>query len=103
MLPVRFNLKRIVALAAVIMVSLTGTFISKGDAQQISKTVATDSAKSPTLHKTIKVDGLDIFYREAGSKTAPTILLLHGYPTSSHMFRNLIRDLSYQYHLLAPD
>lgn len=56
-----------------------------------------------TVHKTIKVNGLDIFYREAGPKNAPTILLLHGYPTSSHMFRNLIRDLSDDYHLLAPD
>src|SRR5262249_12783142 len=41
----------------------------------------------PTLHKTIRVAGLDIFYREAGPKGAPTILLLHGFPTSSHMFR----------------
>ncbi len=57
----------------------------------------------PTLYKTVTVDGLEIFYREAGPKDAPTILLLHGYPTSSHMFRNLIRDLSDQYHLLAPD
>ena len=56
-----------------------------------------------TAHKTLKVNGLDIFYREAGPKTAPTILLLHGYPTSSHMFRNLLRDLSDDYHLLAPD
>ncbi len=56
-----------------------------------------------TTYKTVQVNGLDIFYREAGPKSAPTILLLHGYPTSSHMFRNLIRDLSDQYHLLAPD
>lgn len=57
----------------------------------------------PTLYKTIKVNGVDIFYREAGRKDAPTILLLHGYPTSSHMFRNLIADLSDKYHLIAPD
>lgn len=57
----------------------------------------------PTMHKTIEVNGVDIFYREAGPKDAPTILLLHGYPTSSHMFRNLIEDLSSQYHLIAPD
>ena len=56
-----------------------------------------------TKYGTVKVNGVDIFYREAGSKKAPTILLLHGYPTSSHMFRNLIRNLSDQYHLLAPD
>lgn len=56
-----------------------------------------------TLHKTVKVNGLNIFYREAGDVNKPTILLLHGYPTSSHMFRNLITDLSVQYHVLAPD
>jgi len=56
-----------------------------------------------TLHRTIKVDGLDIFYREAGSLNAPTILLLHGFPTSSHMFRNLIPALADQFHLIAPD
>ncbi|MEH6535014.1 MAG: alpha/beta hydrolase [Psychroserpens sp.] len=56
-----------------------------------------------TLHKTVKVNGLNIFYREAGDISKPTILLLHGYPTSSHMFRNLITDLSDRYHVLAPD
>jgi pimeloyl-ACP methyl ester carboxylesterase len=49
------------------------------------------------------VDGLEIFYREAGPKDAPTILLLHGFPTSSHMFRNLIPLLSDRFHVVAPD
>ena len=53
--------------------------------------------------KTIKIAGLDIFYREAGDKNKPTILLLHGFPTSSHMYRNLINDLSADYYLIAPD
>ena len=57
----------------------------------------------PIMHKMVEVNGVDIFYREAGPADAPTILLLHGYPTSSHMFRNLMRDLSESYHLLAPD
>ncbi len=61
------------------------------------------SQQVATHYKTVKVNGVNIFYREAGPEKAPTILLLHGYPTSSHMFRNLIRDLSDQYHLLAPD
>lgn len=56
-----------------------------------------------TKYKTIKINGLDIFYREAGPKNAPTILLLHGFPTSSHMFRNLIQKLSDKFHLVAPD
>ncbi len=62
-----------------------------------------EPATSKTLHKTVKVDGLDIFYREAGRKDAPTILLLHGFPTSSQMFRNLIPALADRFHLVAPD
>jgi len=50
-----------------------------------------------------KVEDLNIFYREAGSDDAPIVLLLHGYPTSSHMFRNLIPILSEKYHVIAPD
>ena len=56
-----------------------------------------------TTFHTVSVDGLDIFYREAGSRDKPTILLLHGYPTSSHMFRNLIPALADKFHLIAPD
>ncbi len=53
--------------------------------------------------KTVKVGDLDIFYREAGDKQKPTILLLHGFPSSSHMYRDLINDLSLDCHLIAPD
>src|SRR5262245_48478638 len=58
---------------------------------------------SKTTYHTIKVDDLDIFYREAGPEDAPAVLLLHGFPTSSHMFRNLIPALSDQFHLVALD
>jgi len=54
-------------------------------------------------YKYATVDGKKIFYREAGSNTSPTILLLHGFPTSSHMFRDLIPALADSYHLVAPD
>ena len=53
--------------------------------------------------KTVEVDGLNIFYREAGNKSKPTILMLHGFPSSSHMYRDLMKDLSEDYHLIAPD
>ncbi|MEH1861667.1 MAG: alpha/beta hydrolase [Nostoc sp.] len=56
-----------------------------------------------TTFRTVSIDGLDIFYREAGSGSNPTILLLHGFPTSSHMFRNLISALGDRFHLVAPD
>jgi pimeloyl-ACP methyl ester carboxylesterase len=54
-------------------------------------------------HRTVKVGDLDIFYREAGPKDAPAVLLLHGFPTSSQMFRNLIPALADRYHVVAPD
>jgi pimeloyl-ACP methyl ester carboxylesterase len=54
-------------------------------------------------YHTADVDGNRIFYREAGPKTAPSVLLLHGFPTSSHMFRNLIPILAERYHVVAPD
>lgn len=54
-------------------------------------------------YRTTTIDGLEIFYREAGAPDAPTILLLHGFPTSSHMFRNLIPLLADRFHLIAPD
>lgn len=55
-----------------------------------------------TYH-TIKIDGLDIFYREAGDKNRPVILFLHGFPSSSHMYRDIINDLLKKYHVIAPD
>jgi pimeloyl-ACP methyl ester carboxylesterase len=54
-------------------------------------------------HRTVPINGLDIFYREAGPPEAPTVLLLHGFPTSSHMFRHLIPALADEFHLVAPD
>ena len=70
----------------------------------LAQKVEPEKATPPTVaHRTIKVDGLDIFYREAWSKDAPAILLLHGFPTSSSMFRNLIPALADEYHLVAPD
>ena len=56
-----------------------------------------------TSYKHATIDGNKIFYREAGSNSAPTILLLHGFPTSSHMFRNLIPALADRFHVVAPD
>jgi pimeloyl-ACP methyl ester carboxylesterase len=56
-----------------------------------------------TSYHFAEFDGKKIFYRQAGARTAPTILLLHGFPTSSHMFRNLIPALAEHYHVVAPD
>ena len=57
----------------------------------------------PTFYRTIPIDALSIFYREAGPKDAPTLLLLHGLPSSSRMFEPLFARLSDRYHPVAPD
>ena len=81
-------------LAAAFLIAAT-TLTASG---QTKPTPSTNSR-----YQTVKVDGLDIFYREAGNPDAPTVLLLHGFPTSSHMFRNLIPALADKYHVVAPD
>jgi pimeloyl-ACP methyl ester carboxylesterase len=58
---------------------------------------------STTAYRTASVDGLKVFYREAGDPAAPTVLLLHGFPTSSHMYRELIPALADRYQVVAPD
>jgi pimeloyl-ACP methyl ester carboxylesterase len=61
------------------------------------------TSTTKVTHRTVKVGDLDIFYREAGPKDAPAVLLLHGFPTSSQMFRNLIPALAGEYRVVAPD
>ena len=55
------------------------------------------------LFKSVNVDGLNIFYREAGNEAAPKLVLLHGFPASSHQYRNLIPALADRFHVIAPD
>lgn len=68
-----------------------------------ARSIAGEPNTTQVLYRTVRIDGLDIFYREAGRKENPTVLLLHGFPTSSHMFRDLIPALADKYHLVAPD
>lgn len=68
-----------------------------------SSKMETPKAAMEVRNRTVKIDGLDIFFREAGDPKNPTLLLLHGFPTSSHMFRNLMPKLADRYHLVAPD
>ena len=75
----------------------------------MSAALASPAAAAPALARptvrnlTVKVGDLDIFYREAGPKDAPVVLLLHGFPSSSHMFRDLIPELAGSYRVIAPD
>ena len=68
-----------------------------------AKAASRDEAPIVTYYRTKTIDGIKIFYREAGPANAPVVLLLHGFPTSSHMFRNLIPELADRYHVIAPD
>lgn len=61
------------------------------------------NSSTRVTHRTVKIDGIDLFYREAGPADAPAVLLLHGFPTSSQMFRNLIPRLADRYRVVAPD
>ena len=70
--------------------------IARGDGKE-------DPVEYPTLYRTTQIDGLSIFYREAGPRDAPTLLLLHGLPSSSRMFEPLFSRMSDRYRLVAPD
>ena len=75
------------------------------DAQSMTpvKTTQPNRATLRTTLRSAAIDGINIFYREAGPKDAPVVLLLHGFPSSSHMYRDLIPALSDRYHVVAPD
>ena len=83
--------------AAIAIMVITGATVPQAMAANVPATHAT------TLYKSTTIDGVKIFYREAGPASAPTILLLHGLPSSSRMFDTLIPLLADHYHLIAPD
>ena len=68
-----------------------------------SKSEASRKSSFPTHHRSVDIDGTSVFYREAGAPGAPVLLMLHGWPSSSAMFRDLVRELSSSYHVFAPD
>lgn len=100
---VQETLKRIFIKTCITATLITGT-LSVTAQQQNLKTQKTNIMKDNQIHyHNIQINDLNIFYREAGPEDAPVVLLMHGYPTSSFMFRNLIPILSQKYHVIAPD
>jgi pimeloyl-ACP methyl ester carboxylesterase len=88
---------------AVIATLLASTAIAPA-AAAAARPSAEDGVVLPVVHhRTVTIEGVDIFYREAGPADGPVVLLLHGFPTSSHMFRNLIPLLADRYRVIAPD
>lgn len=96
----RFNLAYSLVAAAALLLGHSARALAEPAASSAAKPAA---SAQKVIHRSVKVGDLDIFYREAGPKDAPAVLLLHGFPTSSQMFRNLIPALADKYHVVAPD
>src|SRR5262245_39164049 len=79
---------------------LVATLLAAGAVAQAHAPAAETQA---VHHHTVDIDGTKIFYREAGPPNAPTVLLLHGFPASSFMYRDLLADLSDEFHVISPD
>jgi pimeloyl-ACP methyl ester carboxylesterase len=89
-------------MTAIAIAYLSAGVISAAPPERSHSPITTTAAVE-VQYKTVRIDGLDVFYREAGPSDAPVVLLLHGFPTSSHMFRNLIPALADKFRLVAPD
>jgi len=81
----------------------TGTTLARAQTSPGEKSPVAGRSASPVHYKTINIDGVSVAYREAGTRGAPVVLMLHGWPSSSAMFRDLISELSGRYHIFAPD
>lgn len=94
----------IATLVIVAAIGMTATQIGLSQGKKAEMPAPVSEGKQVEVrYRTVKVGDLDIFYREAGPKDGPVVLLLHGFPTSSHMYRNLIPQLADKYHVVAPD
>lgn len=92
------------SLLSLAMVALLATGAVHAAPQAVAPSATASTALAEQVrHRTVTVDGVEVFYREAGPADAPVLLLLHGFPTSSHMFRDLIPRLSQRYRVIAPD
>jgi pimeloyl-ACP methyl ester carboxylesterase len=95
-------MKRQSFMPAIAIALLSADALSAAPREQ-SQTPRTTTNAVHVQYKTVRIDGLDTFYREAGPSGAPVVLLLQGFPTSSHMFRNLIPALADEFRIVAPD
>jgi pimeloyl-ACP methyl ester carboxylesterase len=86
-----------------VQVSAAGAAHSRGVREVTKVQPCKEALMTKIAYRTANVDGIKIFYRRAGPANAPTLLLLHGFPTSSHMFRDLIPLLADRFHIVAPD
>ncbi|MBK1897366.1 alpha/beta fold hydrolase [Chryseobacterium paridis] len=92
-------IKTFVLGASILSLSTGSSFAQSSNQLKLKNQMETNQIH----YRNVKADGLNVFYREAGPKNGPVVLLLHGFPTSSFMYRNLIPILSTKYHVIAPD
>src|SRR5688572_23640494 len=96
------NSRRLLAIGLAALIATSVGAAEVADGLKIGPSAALASSTT-VRYRTAQVDGVKMFYREAGPPSGPVVLLLHGFPTSSHMFRNLIPTLADRYRVIAPD
>ncbi len=96
------KLRRAKAITLITLFGL-GAITAHATTVQTKSAVTADNRTTDARYRHMEIQGIDIAYREAGNPSKPTILLLHGFPTSSHMYRELIPQLAENYHVIAPD
>ena len=99
----QFNLSQRTAVAMMAMVATTSFPTLANETIAPTEPSIADSSGTDARYRSLEIQGIDIAYREAGEATNPAIVLLHGFPTSSHMYRELIPKLADRYHVIAPD
>src|SRR5712691_2204643 len=99
----RFLFLAITALAVMTSSAAAQISSSSGSEQTMAASSALNPAQARVTYGSIKVDGLNIAYREAGDAANPKLVLLHGFPASSHQYRNLVPALADRFHVIAPD
>ena len=99
------NLGAVTALTIILMTALHSSPLaaSTNSSQPAAHASSPSTPSGAIQYRTVNIDGTEIFYREAGPRDAPVVVVLHGFPSSSHMFRNLIPALSDTYRVIAPD
>jgi pimeloyl-ACP methyl ester carboxylesterase len=98
-----YQRKPVLLCSLLLLFSATAVFIKLNHATMKTTYQTPAIVNYPIHYRKIEIDSLQIFYREAGPANAPVILLMHGFPSSSFMFRNLINELKDRYHIIAPD
>jgi pimeloyl-ACP methyl ester carboxylesterase len=101
--PLPHSRRRLLGSLLVATASFSSGAIAMPATNAVPRTSPDPAAAPAVAYRNVEIDGVRVFYREAGPTDAPTLLLLHGFPSSSHMYRDLIPGLADRYHLVAPD